>query len=106
MDGMRLTMRTVGDGQGLPTLEDILGRLPDGSDYDDGLEDSEGNFLGGWVRFREEERVDDLGYAAGVLEVTTDAPALVEAAPEGTKAVVLRRFRVTVEEISRDGTST
>lgn len=103
MERMRIMLRAVGDLPRLPTLEDILARLPDGSDYDDGLEDAEGNYLGGRVAFREDERVPDLGYAAGVLEVTTDAPALVEAAPGGVEAVVLRRFRVVVEEIPREG---
>ncbi len=102
MDGMQLMMRVVGDGPGLPTLEDILGRLPDGSDYDDGLEDGEGNYLGGWVTFREDERVPDLGYAAGTLEVTTDAGTIAENGLSRSDPRVLRRFRVVIEEISRE----
>jgi hypothetical protein len=102
----------VGDTDHLPTLDDIIGRLPDGGYYDDGLEARGGGYLGGWIDYQRESCDAATGRWTGVLEVSTDAPALVEAAamtetyPRGTTTVVLRRFRVEITEIPREPATT
>lgn len=98
----------VGDADHLPTLDDIIGRLPDGGDYDGRLKARGGGYLGGWVGYRQERCDAATGRSAGVLEVSTDAPALVEGAtvtetyPGGLTTCVLRRFRVEITEIPRE----
>jgi hypothetical protein len=93
-----MPLTNYGDADHLPTLADIVGRLPDGADYDDGLEardPDKAEFEGGYVRYREQAANPEVGFSAGELHVEG-------VVPESYERIPLRKFRLTLEEIRRD----